>query len=135
MDAVAMYSNIDPHHCLSSLCAYLTHSPVTHDLDLYYQQHAILNAIEIIFKYNISKFGDLLVQQTERILIGSHPSLPLATIYYGIHEEACLLQDFTSNLLDYAGFINDGIGLWYTLGNVSALQSTPGDLSPGSSAR
>jgi hypothetical protein len=46
---------------------------------------------------------------------GSQPSPPLTTIYYGIREEACLLQDYTTNLLDYARFIGDGIGLWDTL--------------------
>jgi hypothetical protein len=75
---------------------------------------AILNAIEILFQYNIFKFGDLIVQQTEGILMGSHLSLLLTTIYYGIREEACLLQDYNTNLLDYARFINDGIGLWDT---------------------
>jgi hypothetical protein len=35
MDAVAMYSNIDPIHCLSSLRAYLTNNPVSRELDLY----------------------------------------------------------------------------------------------------
>jgi hypothetical protein len=73
-----------------------------------------MNAIEILFKYNIFKFGDLIVQQTEGIPMGSRPSPPLATIYYGIREEAVLLQDFTTNLLDFARFIDDGIGLWDT---------------------
>jgi hypothetical protein len=67
-----------------------------------------------LFKYNIFKFGDVLIQQTEGIPMGSRPSPPLATIYYGIREEAVLLQDFTTNLLDYARFIDDGIGLWDT---------------------
>jgi hypothetical protein len=88
MDAVSMYSNIDPTHCLDSLRAYLTNSPVSRELGLYYQRHAILHAIEILFKYNIFKFGDILVQQTEGIPMGSRPSPPLATIYYGIREEA-----------------------------------------------
>jgi hypothetical protein len=66
--------------------------------------------------------------------MGSRPSPPLATIYYGIRKEAVLLQDFTTNLLDYARFIDNGIGLWDT-GNVSPRQSMPGDLSPGLSAR
>lgn len=47
--------------------------------------------------------------------MGSQPLSPLATIYYGIREEAVLLQDFTANLFYYAHFIDDdGIGLWDT---------------------
>jgi hypothetical protein len=34
MDAVTMYSNIDPRHCVDTLRAYLTNSPVARDLDL-----------------------------------------------------------------------------------------------------
>jgi hypothetical protein len=114
MDAVAMYSNIDPHHCLSTLRGYLANSPVTRELDIHSRRFTILNALEILFKYNIFKFGDLIVQQTEGIPMGSRPSPPIATIYYGIREEACLLQDYQTNLLDYARFIDDGIGLWDT---------------------
>jgi hypothetical protein len=46
--------------------------------------------------------------------MGSHPSPPLATIYYGIREEKGLLVDFTQNLFNYTRFIDDGIGLWDT---------------------
>lgn len=59
VDAVLMYSNIDPVHCLASLCGYLTNNPVLRELDLYYRRHAILHAIEILFKYNVFKFGHL----------------------------------------------------------------------------
>jgi hypothetical protein len=114
MDAVWMYSNIDPTHCLASICAYLTIIVILLELGLYHRRHAILRAIEILFKYNIFKFGDILVQQTKGIPMGSRLSPPLATIYYGIREEAVLLQDFTTNLHDYACFIDNGIGLWDT---------------------
>jgi hypothetical protein len=46
--------------------------------------------------------------------MGSRPSPSLATIYYGIRQEACLLQDYSVNLLDYARSIDDGIALWDT---------------------
>jgi hypothetical protein len=70
--------------------------------------------ISILFKYNIFKFGDIIVQQMEGIPMGSHAAPPISTIYYGIQEEVCLLQDFTTNLFDYAHCIDDGIGLWVT---------------------
>jgi hypothetical protein len=46
--------------------------------------------------------------------MGSRPSPPLATIYYGIREDVCLLVDYQDNLLDYAQFIDARIGLWDT---------------------
>jgi hypothetical protein len=71
MDAIGMYSNIDPEHCLTAVQGYLTNSPVSFELDLHHRQHAILHAIEILIKYNVFKFGDLLIQQREGIHMGS----------------------------------------------------------------
>jgi hypothetical protein len=68
MDAVGMYSNIDQEHCLMVLCGYLTNNLVSFELNLHHCQHAIFNAIEILFKYNVSRFGQgfLLQGQTDR---------------------------------------------------------------------
>jgi hypothetical protein len=44
------------------LHSYLTNKQVSCDLvGLYYHQHTILHAIKILLKYNIFKFGDIIV--------------------------------------------------------------------------
>jgi hypothetical protein len=50
--------------------------------------------------------------------LGLHPSP-----HYGIREEAVLLQDFTENLVDYARFIDDGIGLWDTAAGPNPIRA------------
>jgi hypothetical protein len=117
MDAAVMYSNIDLVHCPITLCGYLTNNQVSHKLGFSHHWHAILHTIEILFKYIITSNLEIsLSNRWKASLWGlADPSPPLAAIYYGIWEEACLLQDFTTNLFNYARFIDDGIGLWDTL--------------------
>jgi hypothetical protein len=69
MDAIGMYSNIDPEHCLMTLRGYLNNSHVSHELGLYSRRSAILHAIQILFKYNIFKFGNIIVHLTFNTLI------------------------------------------------------------------
>ena len=96
-DAVAMYTNIQTKHALDKLKnivpAYL------------------LEAIRILYHYNIQKFGDTYKTQHDGTAMGVSPACMWATLYFAPWEEK-LMRRFKKYLLFYVRFIDDVAAAW-----------------------
>ena len=62
--------------------------------------------------HNIFTFGNTYWLQLAGTAMGMPPAPPYANLFFAIHEEHCILSDFTDNLFFYRRFIDDVIGIW-----------------------
>jgi hypothetical protein len=106
-DAVSMYTNIDTDHALDTIGHFLRTNKMARGLPA----KAILSALNLIMRWNIFKFGDMLWKQLSGTAMGTPPACVYATLYFAIHELAMPthLQDC---LTCYKRYIDGGIGIW-----------------------
>ena len=107
-DAVSMYTNIDTDKALHEISNYL-HQHRQLFLDI--PTDAVVDALTIIMKNNVFRFGDTHWHQLTGTAMGTPPAPPYATLYYAVHEET-LLEEFHDNLFYYKRFIDDIFGIW-----------------------
>ena len=110
-DAKSMYTNIPTNFALQTIRRFLRrNSQRFPDLPI----EAVTTGLEIIMKYNYFIFGDTTWLQLEGTAMGTPPSSPYATIFYGTLEIK-LLKDprFKQNLLYYRRYIDDCFGIWH----------------------
>jgi hypothetical protein len=103
-----MYTNIDTDHALLRIATFLRHHPDCPNAS------ALIEALEIIMRYNIFQFGNTYWQQLTGTAMGTPPACDYATIYFGIHE-LDILPRFIFILCSlplYFRYIDNGIGLW-----------------------
>jgi hypothetical protein len=83
-DANSMYTNIDTTHAINQLRIFFK----TSDYCTTIQQEAdcIIDALELLMKYNIIKLDDTYWLQLQGTAMGAPPAPAYATIYYAIHE-------------------------------------------------
>jgi hypothetical protein len=83
-DANSMYTNIDTNHALQVFTTFF----LEHELcrDIRPTATMILEALEILMRNNLFKFGDTFWRQTDGTAMGAPPAPAYATIYYAIHE-------------------------------------------------
>ena len=60
---------------------------------------------------NIFNFGDLTFKQLNGTAMGTPPTPPYATMYYGIHKEK-FLPCHSQHVIYYRQFIDNVIGIW-----------------------
>eukprot|EP00804_Cyclotella_cryptica_P002022 CCRYP_007438-RA/>CCRYP_007438-RA protein AED:0.25 eAED:0.25 QI:0/-1/0/1/-1/0/1/0/173 len=72
---------------------------------------ALTEALDIVFKNNILRFGDTYWRQTSGTGMGIAPAPPWATIFYAIDENR-VLPRWNSQVLFYRRFIDNIIGIW-----------------------
>ena len=108
-DAVSMYTNIPTHTALNLIRKHLTQYQRKHNNE--YPQDAVGAGLRLIMTMNIFTFGDLTLKQLNGTAMGTPPTLPYATIYYGIHEEKFLPHP-ARQVIFYRRFIDDVIGIW-----------------------
>ena len=107
-DAQSMYTNIDTEKALHEISMYLhKHRQLFLDVPV----AALMDALTIIMKNNVFRFGDTHWQQLTGTAMGTPPAPPYATLYYAIHEET-LYDEFGENLFFYKRFIDDIFGIW-----------------------
>ena len=109
MDATAMYTNIDSTACLEVLSEYLRREEVRRKFG--YNADCLIEAIGIVLRSNVMKFGDIFVEQISGVAMGVAPAPPFATIYYGIKEQS-LLAKWGDNFFYYRRFIDDVFCIW-----------------------
>ena len=71
----------------------------------------ILEALEILMRHNLFKFGDTYWRQIDGTAMGAPPAPAYATIYYAIHEFK-LLRQFQKFLFFYRHYIDDALVIW-----------------------
>ena len=111
MDAVSMYTNIETDHALTVIGTYLR-SPNTAAmlLNKNISPDLLLEALTIIMRNNVFKFGDTYWYQKTGTAMGTPPAPPYATLYFAIHEMNIIPQ--FPNLVFYRRLIDDGFGIW-----------------------
>ena len=111
MDAVSMYSNVDSTAALEVLSKYLRRPDTLKRFS--YNADCLIEAIGIVLRSNIIKFGDIFAVQKKGVAMGICPAPSIAIIFFAIHEEF-LLEKWGSSLLLYLRFIDDVLGIWLT---------------------
>jgi len=110
-DAVAMYTNIDTDACLVELSC-LLHDSRTRKTFPHYEPTMLMEAIEIVMRNNIMKFGDIFALQLQGVAMGISPAPPIASIFYSIHEDK-MLPKWNHRVSFVRRFIDDGIAIWH----------------------
>jgi hypothetical protein len=108
-DAVAMYTNIKTDPALTTISEYI-HAEEGKAFH-HYDANALTEALEIVFRNNLIKFGDTYWRQISGTGMGISPAPPWATIFFALHERSVLSQ-WNANLLFYRRFIDDIFGIW-----------------------
>jgi hypothetical protein len=113
-DANSMYTNIDTNHALQVFTTFF----LEHELcrDIRPTATMILEALEILMRNNLFKFGDTLWGQRDGTAMGAPPAPAYATIYYAI-DELYLLKRFDLFLHFYRRYIDDTIAIWRSSDN------------------
>jgi hypothetical protein len=108
-DADSMYTNIDTEPALEVFSTKLREwAGVKFH---HYNPDCLINALEIVFRNNIFKFGDIFIRQTSGTGMGISPAPPWATIFYGVYEEQ-LITKWSERLMFFKRFIDDILGIW-----------------------
>ena len=104
-DAVSMYTNIPTEPALNVIGNYLFDNMHPD------RAAAILEALAIVMKNNIIRFGDTYWKQIAGTAMGISPAPPWAILFFAIHENI-FVEKWHTNLPFWKRFIDDGIGLW-----------------------
>ena len=108
-DAVSMYTSIDSNACLIVLTDYLRRPEVIAKFD--YNPDCLIEAIGIILRSNIMRFGDIYVKQIRGVAMGICPAPPIATLFFAIHEDV-ILEKWKAYFIFYVRFIDDVFAIW-----------------------
>ena len=107
-DAVSMYTNIDTKRAIPVIARYLKqHEAMFPDVPT----AAVVEALEIVMKNNVFRFGDTTWHQLTGTAMGTPPAPPYATLYYAVHEDI-ITTEFPNQLHYYRRFIDDIFGVW-----------------------
>ena len=82
IDAKSMYTNIDTNHAITVLSTFLNTSTYATGID----PNACIDAIKIVMRHNIFKFGDTYWVQMNGTAMGTPPAPTYAQLYYLVHE-------------------------------------------------
>jgi hypothetical protein len=106
-DAKLMYTNIDTDHALSTIAFFLRTSLLCRGLAV----EPIIQALEIIMRNSIFKFGDTIWEQLEGTSMGAPPAPMYATLYFGI-AELTNIPTFSEYLPFYRRYLDNCFGAW-----------------------
>lgn len=110
MDAVAMYTNIEPNHGLATIeklmDLYSSQMPADFPAEL------VLDVLKFIMRFNVFEAGDTYHHQISGTAMGTPVAVEYATLYYAYHEITVLLAKYSQHLLFYGRFIDDKLGAW-----------------------
>jgi hypothetical protein len=102
-----MYTNIKTDPALSELSSYLRDKRK----EFSYPCDALIKALDLVFRNNYFKFGDLYCKQVSGTAMGTPPAPPYATVTYGRHEDV-MLPRWRIELFFYKRFIDDVFAIW-----------------------
>lgn len=107
-DAQAMYPSINTQQAISFISAYLSYTEFPPELDL--NIPAIEEALDLVMRNNLFKFGDTYWLQLNGTAMGAPPAPMYATLYFYICELG-LIPDFPQ-IKFYRRYIDDAFGIW-----------------------
>lgn len=126
-DAQSMYTNIDTNHAIEVIGEWLNTIKSEQNFPKNWPIEAIKEAMPLIMKFNIFEFGNLRLHQIRGTAMGTSAACIWATIYYAIHENACILPKYNLHL--YEGrihrFIDDIFGIWIPEGESNQHTEQP----------
>ena len=105
-----MYANIDTDHGVEVLTTWL--QDYGHELPPATPVKFLIAALTEIMRDNILQFGDTVWQQKRGCAMGTSAAVNCAYLYVGLLEVQRLLPQYSSSLLFFKRFIDDGIGVW-----------------------
>ena len=114
-DANSMYTNIDTCHAINVIGAWL--DSLEGDLPGDFPLAAVKEAMVLVMTSNLFEWGDLYFLQLLGTAMGTSAACMWATIYFAVHENGTLLENFQLNLLLFRRFIDDIFGIWIPLGD------------------
>ena len=118
-DAVSMYTNIDTHDALSTICPFLRENEKRYG---HYHAETLISAIEIVMQNSIMKFGDVHRKQISGTAMGKPPAPSWATIYEGVREIK-LLPRWETKLPLFVRYIDDDCGAWAPENDISSEEA------------
>jgi hypothetical protein len=107
-DATSMYTNIKTTPALEEVSKFLRNQQHTFG---HYDRVALTEALHLVFRNNILKFGDTFWRQISGTAMGTPPAPPWATVTYALHENE-MLPRWQDQVHFYKRFIDDVIGVW-----------------------
>jgi len=107
-DATAMYTNMCSKAVLEVLTEYLRRPSTMERFD--YNADCLIEAIGIVLRSNIIKFGDIFAVQKKGVAMGICPAPSLAIIFFAIHED--FLMNKWKSIIFWLRFIDDVLGIW-----------------------
>ena len=113
-DATAMYTNMDSKAVLKVLSDYLRKPSTMKQFD--YNAECLIDAIDIVLRSNIIKFGDIFALQKKGVAMGICPAPSLAILFFAIHEDH-LMSKWNGTIMFYLRFIDDVLGIWLSDSN------------------
>lgn len=108
-DAFSMYTNIKTEPALTSIENHIRNELRMNDR----KKDALIEAMKLVFRNNLFKFGDTYWRQKSGTAMGTPPAPPYATIFYALHEND-MLPRWSTQVPFYKRFIDDVLGIWLT---------------------
>ena len=103
-DAVSMYTNIDTNVGLRRIGQLI--GLLDHEFNLSLPVSAIIDALIIVMRNNVFRFGDTYCLQVNGTAMGTPPAPAWATLYYAIHEK-WILAKYRKHLWNFGLYIDD----------------------------
>jgi len=103
-----MFTNIETNAALSVICPYLRKMEKEFD---HYNATILIQALEIVMRNNINRFGNIYRKQIKGTAMGKPPAPPWATLFEGLHEIEYLVT-WQSYLQLFKRFVDDSYGIW-----------------------
>ena len=75
------------------------------------KKEALIEAMNIVFRNNLFKFGDTFWRQKSGTAMGTSPAPTYATIFYALHKNE-MLPRWSEQVVFYKRFIDDVLGVW-----------------------
>ena len=102
-----MYTNIDTDHGLEILRLFLEDLEKQGDIPTDFNIDMILNAAELIMRWNIFEYGDCFFKQLIGTAMGTPAAVLWAIIYYWWHEKWVLLPKYGAKMPLLLRYIDD----------------------------
>ena len=103
-----MYTNIDTAHAIQVIGLWLNSLQLPEGFPL----EAVKDAMVLVTKNNIFKWGDLYFLQMLGTVMGASAACMWATIHFAVHEMEFIIPKWETKQILFCRFIDDIFGIW-----------------------